>query len=610
MGAWTLVLLAACSAAALPGTSPPPSFTLALNPASLSVQQGGQGQTTLTLTPQGGFTGTVDLSLVGAPEGVSLSPTSLQVTGTEPVSQALTLTVASAVPPGTYALEVRGTSGSLTREADLTLTVSAPPPPPAPSFNLSLNPSLSLQQGGQAQVTLTVTPENGFTGTVDLSLVGAPSGVSLSPTSVGVPGPGPVNRTLTLTVASSVNPGTYALRVRGTSGSLVREVDLTLTVNAPPPSPSFALALDPTSLSVQQGDQGQVTLTLTPQNGFTGTVALSLVNGQDQVPQGLSLSSTSVQVTGSSPVNQALTLTASSTTPTGTYRIKVRGTAGSLTKEADLTLTVNASAPVRTWVYQLTGYPSSGLAALGKTGADLFVVDLTKDGQTPWRLEDLAPLGGRPVLAYLEVGGLEDYRVEYPLVRQQAPDLLLNPVPGWPGERYVRYWDERWWTLVLKPRLDKALAAGFRGVYLDLVDAYEGIDLSLVPGETRERLAGRMVDLLRRVRAYTQGVRPGFWVFPQNAPELRTRPGYLEAVDGIGLEELFFYATDKPCTDPGCRERLEHARAIRDAGKLVLTVDYATLPQNVQAACQKARAEGFVPYVTTVGLDRISPPCP
>jgi hypothetical protein len=50
------------------------------------------------------------------------------------------------------------------------------------------------------------------------------------------------------------------------------------------PQPGFTLALNPTSLTVQQGANGQTTLTLTPQNGFTGTVALALVAGQDQVP--------------------------------------------------------------------------------------------------------------------------------------------------------------------------------------------------------------------------------------------------------------------------------------------------------------------------------------
>jgi hypothetical protein len=109
------------------------------------------------------------------------------------------------------------------------------------------------------------------------------------------------------------------------------------------PQPGFTLSLNPTSLTVEQGASGTTQLTITPQNGFTGTVALSLVAGQDQVPQGLTLSSGSVQVSGSGPVNQPLTLSAQPTTPTGTYRLKVRATSGSLAREADLTVTVSAS---------------------------------------------------------------------------------------------------------------------------------------------------------------------------------------------------------------------------------------------------------------------------
>jgi hypothetical protein len=109
------------------------------------------------------------------------------------------------------------------------------------------------------------------------------------------------------------------------------------------PQPGFTLALNPTSLTVQQGASGTTQLTITPQNGFTGTVALSLVAGQDQVPQGLTLSPGSVQVSGTSPVNQPLTLSAQPATPTGTYRLKVRATSGSLTREAGLTVTVSAS---------------------------------------------------------------------------------------------------------------------------------------------------------------------------------------------------------------------------------------------------------------------------
>jgi hypothetical protein len=105
-------------------------------------------------------------------------------------------------------------------------------------------------------------------------------------------------------------------------------------------SPDFTISLSDDSLAVQQGASGTTQLTLTPQNGFTGTVSLALVAGQDQEPQGLTLSPDTVQV-GTSPVNESLTLSAQPTTPTGTYNLRMRGTAGSLTREADLTLTVS-----------------------------------------------------------------------------------------------------------------------------------------------------------------------------------------------------------------------------------------------------------------------------
>jgi hypothetical protein len=109
--------------------TPAPDFTLSLSPTSLTVQQGQSGQTTLTVTPQGGFTGTVSLALVdgnGSPvSGITLSPTSVQVSGSNPVTQALTVSVAGSVAPGSYNLQLRATSGNLIRTVDLTLVVSA-----------------------------------------------------------------------------------------------------------------------------------------------------------------------------------------------------------------------------------------------------------------------------------------------------------------------------------------------------------------------------------------------------------------------------------------------------------------------------------------------------
>jgi hypothetical protein len=105
-------------------------FNIALSPASLTVQQGSSGNTTLTLTPQNGFTGTVTLSLVDASTGnavpdITLPPTSFTVSTSSPVNQTLTVNVANSVATGSYSLKVRAVSGSINKEASLSLTVNS-----------------------------------------------------------------------------------------------------------------------------------------------------------------------------------------------------------------------------------------------------------------------------------------------------------------------------------------------------------------------------------------------------------------------------------------------------------------------------------------------------
>jgi uncharacterized membrane protein len=346
--------------------APTPDFTISLNPTSLRVQQGSSGTTTLTITPLNGFTGTVNLSLVdgsGNPvPGITLDPPSVNVAGSSPVSQDLTVNVAASVAPNTYILQVRATSGSLTKTANLSLTVTAAP---TPDFTISLNPtSLRVQQGSSGTTTLTITPLNGFTGTVNLSLVdgsGNPvPGITLDPPSVNVAGSSPVSQDLTVNVAASVAPNTYILQVRATSGSLTKTANLSLTVTAAP-TPDFTISLNPTSLRVQQGSSGTTTLTITPLNGFTGTVNLSLVDGSGNPVPGITLDPPSVNVAGSSPVSQDLTVNVAASVAPNTYILQVRATSGSLTKTANLSLTVTAASTEARLVLEVTGVSSNGL---------------------------------------------------------------------------------------------------------------------------------------------------------------------------------------------------------------------------------------------------------
>ncbi len=273
-----------------------------------------------------------------------------------------------------------------------------------------------------------------------------------------------------------------------------------------------------------------------------------------------------------------------------------------------------ASTPaIKNWVYQLQGYEDGRLDALGRAPQQLAVIDLARDAHADYfRSEEIAGLRatGKRVLGYFEIGSIEEFRPEYAPRRRNAGDLLLNRWQEWPQEHFVRYWDPRWWERAIQPRLDQALAVGFDGVYLDTPLAYEEIDLALAPDWTRDRLGRTMVDLIIRISRYAKARNPDFWIVPQNSPELRNYTGYTEAIDGIGMEELFFRATDKACVEEFCAENLDNTRALRDAGKLVLAVDYAADERNVRAACARYRSERFAGYVGPLELDRISPPCP
>ena len=86
------------------------NFTMSASPASLSIQQGNQGTSTITTTISGGFNSAISLSASGVPSGttVSFSPNPIPAPGAG--SSAMTITV-GATPAGTYPITVTGDGG-------------------------------------------------------------------------------------------------------------------------------------------------------------------------------------------------------------------------------------------------------------------------------------------------------------------------------------------------------------------------------------------------------------------------------------------------------------------------------------------------------------------
>jgi subtilase family serine protease len=209
---------------ALAPTSANPSFAISASPASVSVEQGNSGTSTITTTVSGGFDSAVVLTASGQPTGVtvSFSPSSIVAPGSG--SSTMTLTVASTTATGNYTITVSGTGGGSTQTTTLTLTVTAVA---SANFSLSASPtSLTITRSSHGTATITITPSNGFTGSVTLTASGQGSGV----TSSFSPNPATGKSTLTFTASSTATTGTRTVTITGVSGSLSHTTTISLRV--------------------------------------------------------------------------------------------------------------------------------------------------------------------------------------------------------------------------------------------------------------------------------------------------------------------------------------------------------------------------------------------
>ena len=234
---------------------------------------------------------------------------------------------------GTYT--ANGTAYTIQLEFSNAANNCVLPPPAAagPDFSIAASPaSQTVTQGGGTSYTATVTASGGFTGVVNFSVSGLPSGASASFNPTSVTGSGA--STLSLSTSSTTPAGTYTLTITGTSGTLSHSSTITLVVNPVGGVPGFTISVSPASLNVTRGNTGSYTVTIGAVNGFTGSVGLS-VSGLGSRVTG-TFSPTSVTGSGTS----TLSVTAARNASRGARTITITGVSGSLSHSTTATLNV------------------------------------------------------------------------------------------------------------------------------------------------------------------------------------------------------------------------------------------------------------------------------
>lgn len=111
------------------------------------------------------------------------------------------------------------------------------PPPPQPDFVLGLSAtSVSVPQGSASSpVIVSITAENGFSATVQVSLTGLPSGVTSNPASPFFVAAGQ-NVSLEFGAAANAATGQFSITAQGTSGTLSHSQTLSLSVETVAPA--------------------------------------------------------------------------------------------------------------------------------------------------------------------------------------------------------------------------------------------------------------------------------------------------------------------------------------------------------------------------------------
>jgi uncharacterized membrane protein len=205
---------------------PPPAafdFEVTISPGSQTVAPGGSTSCSISVNLLSGTTKNVALAFSGQPAGVTgtLSPLS----GSPTFSSSLSLSVSSSVSPGTYSITITGTGGGKTHTASFTLIVGQ-----AADFRVDVSPaSLTVNQGQAASYSIAVVSLNGFNSQVSLSAAGLPPGASQA---FSIPSGTPdFTSTLTVTLPSDVQTGSFTITIKGSGGGLERFANIVLAIN-------------------------------------------------------------------------------------------------------------------------------------------------------------------------------------------------------------------------------------------------------------------------------------------------------------------------------------------------------------------------------------------
>ena len=258
---------------------------------------------------------------------------------------------------------------------------------------------------------------------------------------------------------------------------------------------------------------------------------------------------------------------------------------------------VQDGTPAANWlVYYADTAPTDAFDPYG-----LIVLD--RENHPP--LEPLSD-AGKALFGYISVGEASEDRAEFERVKGWG--VLRGENPFWKGSHFVDLRDPSWGKMLIEETIPDILQRGFHGVFLDTLD--NPIELERRDPKANAGMTQAAARLVKAFKLHWPRVplilNRGYGLLPMVG-------GTVEYVLGESIYTDYDFETKTYSkVDPEVyREQviiLQDAAA-RNPGLKILTLDYWDPADTATIAeiYKTERANGFLPYVATIELDRIVP---
>jgi polysaccharide biosynthesis protein PelA len=213
---------------------------------------------------------------------------------------------------------------------------------------------------------------------------------------------------------------------------------------------------------------------------------------------------------------------------------------------------------------------------------------------------------GKTVLGYISLGEVKNSDFYYNDLKDKGLTMAENP--NWPGSYNIDIRNPYWTKLVVEDIIPSLLRDGFSGVFFDTLDSPLYLETS-----TPQKFKGMedaAVRLLQAVRMHYPDmpimVNRGYTALPRIASLIDMELGESVYADyNFSTKKYGKVSTE----DYKLQVQWLNEAKQKNPKLKVYTLDYADPDDSstISAIYKTERENGFIPYVATVGLDRLVP---